>query len=109
MSQHKIWDPRWECADRETIRREQFARLQETVAYVYRHVPYYRAKFDAAGVLAVGHSLPGGYPPAALHHQAGFSRYLSVRPVRRAAAGVEPHSLLQRHHGQADGGGLYEE
>ncbi len=51
MSQHKIWDPQWECADRETIQREQLARLQDTVAYVYRKVPYYQAKFDAAGVL----------------------------------------------------------
>ena len=48
--QHTIWDPRWECADRGTIQREQLARLQETVAYAYRKVPYYQAKFDAAGV-----------------------------------------------------------
>jgi len=51
MLQHKIWDPQWECADRETIRRTQLARLQETVAYAYDRVPYYKAKFDAAGVL----------------------------------------------------------
>lgn len=50
MSQHKIWDPHWECAERDAIRREQLARLQETVAYSYQKVPYYKAKMDAAGV-----------------------------------------------------------
>ncbi len=51
MSQHKIWEPYWECADRAIIRREQLARLQETVAYVYDRVPYYKAKFDAVGIM----------------------------------------------------------
>ena len=50
MSEQKIWDARWECADRETIHREQLARLQETVAYAYRQVPFYRARLDAAGI-----------------------------------------------------------
>lgn len=47
---HKIWDPQWECADRDAIRAQQLARLQETVQYTYAKVPYYRAKMDAAGV-----------------------------------------------------------
>lgn len=50
MSEHKIWDPTWECADRETIRQHQLARLQETVAYAYAKVPLYKARLDAAGV-----------------------------------------------------------
>jgi phenylacetate-CoA ligase len=50
MSENKIWNPRWECADRETLRREQLARLQETITYTYRHVPFYRARLDAAGI-----------------------------------------------------------
>jgi len=49
-SQHRIWDPTWECADRQTIRRHQLARLQETVAYAYSKVPLYRHRMDAAGV-----------------------------------------------------------
>jgi len=32
------------------IRGQQLARLQETVAYAYAKVPYYRARLDAAGV-----------------------------------------------------------
>ena len=47
---HHIWDPQWECADRDTLRRQQLARLQETVAYAYDRVPYYKARLDAAGV-----------------------------------------------------------
>ena len=47
---HTIWAPEWECADRATIRRQQLARLRETVAYAYAKVPYYRARLDAAGV-----------------------------------------------------------
>ena len=47
---HKIWDPQWECATRDEIKREQLARLQETVAYAYAKVPHYRAKIDAAGI-----------------------------------------------------------
>jgi len=49
-STHKIWDPQWECAERKTIQREQRNRLQETVAYAYARVPFYRAKLDAAGI-----------------------------------------------------------
>ncbi len=47
---HKIWDPKWECATRDEIEREQLARLQETVANSYAKVPYYRAKIAAAGI-----------------------------------------------------------
>ncbi|HEY3416172.1 MAG TPA: phenylacetate--CoA ligase [Armatimonadota bacterium] len=50
MSDHKIWDPKWECASRDAIREVQLARLQETVAYTYAKVPQFRAKLDALGV-----------------------------------------------------------
>lgn len=50
IADHKIWDPTWECADRETITQHQLARLQETVAYAYAKVPLYRAKLDQAGI-----------------------------------------------------------
>ncbi|MEI7832073.1 MAG: phenylacetate--CoA ligase [bacterium] len=49
-AKHKIWDPAWECATRDEIKREQLARLQDTVAYAYAKVPHYRAKIDAAGI-----------------------------------------------------------
>ena len=49
-STHKIWNPQWECATREEIRREQRNRLQETVAYAYARVPYFRARMDANGI-----------------------------------------------------------
>ncbi len=48
---HKIWDPTWECADRDTVRRRQLDRLLETIAYVYAKVPHYRAKMDAKGLM----------------------------------------------------------
>ncbi len=47
---HKIWAPEWECADRGTIRAQQLARLQETVAYTYKMVPHYRTKMDETGI-----------------------------------------------------------
>jgi len=50
MLNHQIWDPQWECADRETIRPRQLTRLQDTVAYAYDRVPFYRARLDAASV-----------------------------------------------------------
>lgn len=50
-AQHKIWDPTWEMASREAIRAQQLLRLQETVAYVYRKVPYYAHKMDAVGIM----------------------------------------------------------
>ena len=49
-SQHKIWEPRWESAERSEILHEQRNRLQETVAYAYARVPFYRAKLDALGL-----------------------------------------------------------
>ncbi|HEX2951557.1 MAG TPA: phenylacetate--CoA ligase [Armatimonadota bacterium] len=50
MSKQKIWDEKWECADRDTIKRQQLARLQETVAYAYEKVPLYKARLDEAGI-----------------------------------------------------------
>lgn len=50
IAKQKIWNPQWECADRNTIRQHQLARLQETVAYIYNKVPLYKAKMDAVGV-----------------------------------------------------------
>ncbi len=46
----RIWEPEWECAARTTIRKRQLQRLQETVAYAYAKVPFYRARLDAAGI-----------------------------------------------------------
>ncbi|HOP75181.1 MAG TPA: phenylacetate--CoA ligase [Bacillota bacterium] len=45
-----IWEPQWECMDRNAIRRLQLERLQTVVERVYRQVPFYRRKFDEAGV-----------------------------------------------------------
>ena len=46
----KIWEPAWECADRESIHRRQLARLREMVAYTYQRVPHYHAKMQATGI-----------------------------------------------------------
>lgn len=45
-----IWEPQWECMDRNSMRRLQLERLQAVVERVYRQVPFYRRKFDEAGV-----------------------------------------------------------
>ncbi|MHB9129883.1 MAG: phenylacetate--CoA ligase family protein [Armatimonadota bacterium] len=50
ISQHVIWDPKWECADRDTIRQQQLTRLQETIQYTYDRSAHYRAKMVAAGI-----------------------------------------------------------
>jgi phenylacetate-CoA ligase len=45
-----IWEPQFETMGREDLRRLQTERLQRVVARVYQHVPFYRAKFDEAGI-----------------------------------------------------------
>ena len=45
-----IWEPQFETMERQDFRRLQTERLQRVVARVYEQVPFYRAKFDAAGV-----------------------------------------------------------
>ncbi|HEX9094249.1 MAG TPA: phenylacetate--CoA ligase [Coriobacteriia bacterium] len=45
-----IWNPEYECMDREAMRELQLRRLQSTVAWVYERVPYYRDQLDALGV-----------------------------------------------------------
>lgn len=45
-----IFQPEWECADRQTIRDIQLDRLKKTVEYCYNRVPYYRQRLDERGV-----------------------------------------------------------
>ena len=45
------WNPAVECAPREELEALQSERLRNTVRRVYSHVPHYRAKMDAAGLL----------------------------------------------------------
>jgi len=45
------WEPDKECMDREELEQLQIERLQSTLNRAYAHVPFYRKKFDAAGVL----------------------------------------------------------
>ncbi|MHB1005305.1 MAG: phenylacetate--CoA ligase family protein [Chloroflexota bacterium] len=45
-----IWDKENECRPREDLRRLQLGRLRETLARVYARVPFYRQRFDAAGL-----------------------------------------------------------
>ena len=45
-----IYDRSVECAPREAIEALQLRKLQEQVAYTYRHVPYYRRLMDESGV-----------------------------------------------------------
>ena len=48
--EHRIYNPKWECIDREELRKWQGERLKETVRREYDNVPMYRARMDAAGV-----------------------------------------------------------
>lgn len=45
-----IWNPRYECMDREEMRALQLERLKETLARVYERVPFYRERLDACGI-----------------------------------------------------------
>jgi phenylacetate-CoA ligase len=51
MSSQPIFNPAFECAPREEIRARQFELLKEQVAWAYERVPFYRRRFDAAGLL----------------------------------------------------------
>ena len=50
VTENKIYNPKIECLDRESIREIQSERLRQTVAHVYENVPMYRARMDEAGV-----------------------------------------------------------
>lgn len=45
-----IWNPEYECIDREALRALQLRRLQMTVSWVYERVSHYRELMDAANV-----------------------------------------------------------
>lgn len=45
-----IWNPEYECMEREELHALQLRRLQMTVAWVYDRVPYYRIQLDAHGI-----------------------------------------------------------
>ncbi|MDA8122908.1 MAG: phenylacetate--CoA ligase [Deltaproteobacteria bacterium] len=45
------WEPDKECLNRDELEQLQIERLQSTLNRVYAHVPFYRKKFDAMGVL----------------------------------------------------------
>jgi len=45
-----IWNEKIECASLDRMQALQLAKLQETVAWVYDRVPFYRDKFDSMGL-----------------------------------------------------------
>jgi phenylacetate-CoA ligase len=45
-----IFNPEYECMDREALRALQLRRLQTTVAWVHERVPYYRQRLDELGL-----------------------------------------------------------
>jgi phenylacetate-CoA ligase len=46
----KIWNPEYECIERDKLAELQLQRLQWVVKWAYERVPAYKEKFDAAGV-----------------------------------------------------------
>ena len=46
-----FWEADRECMNREELEQLQFERLQSTLNRIYSHVPFYRRKFDALGIL----------------------------------------------------------
>jgi phenylacetate-CoA ligase len=45
-----IWNPEYECMDRQALRDLQLRRLQMTTSWAYERVSYYRERMDAGGV-----------------------------------------------------------
>ena len=48
-TESRIWEPQLECMDRAELEQLQLERLEATLNRVYRHVPFYRRRFDEAG------------------------------------------------------------
>lgn len=48
--EHKIWNPKWECATREEKNQIQLERLKKITAYCYERVSFYKKKFDEIGL-----------------------------------------------------------
>ncbi|WNY28405.1 Phenylacetate-coenzyme A ligase [Methanimicrococcus stummii] len=46
----KFWDPKIETMNRKEMEALQFKRLKKSVKTVYRNVPFYKRKFDDAGI-----------------------------------------------------------
>ena len=47
---HRLWDPRWETADRTTIESHQLELLKEQVKRVFTKLPYYRKKMQERNI-----------------------------------------------------------
>ncbi|HEX9051717.1 MAG TPA: phenylacetate--CoA ligase [Anaeromyxobacter sp.] len=48
-TESRIWEPQHECMDRAELEQLQLERLEATLNRVYRHVPFYRKRFDEIG------------------------------------------------------------
>ena len=48
-TESRIWEPQLECMDRAELEQLQLERLEATLNRVYRHVPFYRKRFDEIG------------------------------------------------------------
>src|SRR5690606_19704530 len=46
----RVFQPEWESMDRKDLRRLQSERLRKVVERVYHRVPFYRQRFDEAGI-----------------------------------------------------------
>lgn len=46
---NQIWNPEYETMSRDQLRELQWKRLQMTLRWAYTNVPFYRARWDAAG------------------------------------------------------------
>jgi len=46
------WNDRFECMPVEELQKFQFAKLKETVSWLYERIPFYRRKLDESGVRA---------------------------------------------------------
>lgn len=45
-----IWNPEYECMERDRLKELQLKRLQALIKWVYHEVPFYRDRFEDAGV-----------------------------------------------------------
>ena len=103
----RYYQPEIECASREQILAWQNERLLKQVRNVWDNVPYYRKKMEAKGVTPEDIKSVDDLYKLPFVTKDDLRESLSLWAGGPAAAGLRPHSVHLRHHGQARGGILH--
>ena len=102
-----IWNDEFETLPREALESLQLKRLRRRLERVYATVPFYRERFQRAGVDPGHDQVPGRSAAVSLHSQAGYAGQLSLRAVRRSPGSDRADSCFLRDDRQTDGGRLH--